>query len=110
MIGVYAFIPDMRGKYGIDVDYIGVSKNLEARIKDHFRNRKPYASTISSGHIIYQQLKDKDKAECYESSLIEEFKPAYNRSTGREHRILYPHFYEVKNIKNVLRQIEQKPW
>lgn len=109
MIGVYAFIPCMRGKYGIDVDYIGVSKNLETRIKEHFRHRKPYANTMS-GHVIYQQFKDRNKAEHYESSLIEEFKPAYNRSTGREHRILYPPFYEVKNIKNVLKQIEQKPW
>lgn len=109
MIGVYAFIPDMRGKYGIDVDYIGVSKNLKERIKSHFRDRKPYASTMK-GHIIYQEFKDKNKAECYESSLIQEFRPMYNRSIGREHRILYPHFYKVKNIKNVLEEIERKPW
>ena len=109
MIGVYAFIPDMRGKCGLDADYIGVSKNLEARIKEHFRQRQPYA-TMNSGHVIYQQFKDRNKAQRFEESLIQEFTPKYNRSIRRQHKIFYPTFYEVKNIRNVLNSLEQKPW
>ena len=109
MIGVYAFIPCMRGKWDINVDYIGVSKNINNRIKSHFRDRKPYASR-TSGHVIYQAFEDREVAEIHEASLIEEFNPAYNRTTGREHRILYPLFYEVESIRNVINQLERKPW
>lgn len=109
MIGVYAFLPDMRGQHEFYVDYIGMSKNVEERIKKHFRTGKEYALK-NSGHIIYQQCSSIEEAARLESSLIYRLSPRYNKSNRRQHRIRYPHFYEVKSIEAVANHEERKPW
>ena len=118
MIGVYAFIPKEQGRkkivsyFGVrevDVDYIGVSGNVERRIKEHYKNRKPYAD-LNEGHVVYQTFSDRRKADLYEGSCIELFEPDYNLSYMRTHKIEYPKFYKVRNLKKLIRGLEPMPW
>lgn len=108
MMGVYAFLPDMRGKCGIRVDYIGVSKNVENRVRQHFANERMFAN-YGSGQIVCQQFADIEEAIRCESRLISKFEPMYNR-TRKRHRLRVPAIWNIENLEALLLQQIPRPW
>jgi hypothetical protein len=97
MIGVYAFCHADTHK--IHPTYIGVSSDIEKRIKQHkgreyFRDR-----------LIYQTFDNIDDAKIWEQRLISRHEPIYNRKSYR-----FPEMWEVSNIDDVLSKKEHRPW
>ncbi len=98
----------MRGNGGIRVDYIGVSKNVENRVRQHFANERMFAN-YGSGQIVCQQFADIEEAIRCESRLISKFEPMYNR-TRKRHRLRVPAIWNIENLEALLLQQTPRPW
>ena len=97
MIGVYAFCHADTWK--ILPTYIGVSSDIEKRIKQH-KGREYFHD-----RLIYQTFDDIDEAKNWEQKLILQHKPRYNRKSYR-----LPEMWEVSSIDDVLSKREHRPW
>lgn len=101
MIGVYAFVP--KGK--LDPMYIGHSINVQKRIREHFRNDRPFTT---SSWILYQPFEVKEEAYLNEQLLIHRHKPWYNKTIKKDQIIPTP--WECESIDDVLTGYENPPW
>ena len=85
MIGVYAFIP----KRKLFPYYIGYSKNVKKRIREHQANDRPFAGV--DNRVMYQP-----------------YNPLYNKIGGRD---VHRHFiHECESIDEVFVGYENPPW
>ena len=108
MMGVYGFVPS-RG-YSLPL-YIGYSKNIHKRVRQHFLDRKPYAHVDHC--IVVQEFTDKKEALECERNLIKKFKPKYNIANANRNnmRLLkMPETYVVESIDYMLDRIQPYPW
>lgn len=97
MIGVYAFChADTRKVYP---RYIGMSSDIEKRIKQHKGKEYFYDK------VIYQTFDSIDKAKEWEQTLITWYRPHYNRKLYR-----LPQMWEVQNIDDVFCEKVHRPW
>jgi len=108
MMGVYSFIPSRGHSLPL---YIGYSKNIEKRVRQHFLDKKPYAHVDHC--IVVQEFSDRSKALDCEKELIKKFKPKYNIQNAQRNttRLLdMPETYVVESIDRMLSRIEPYPW
>ena len=102
MIGVYAFVP----KYQLFPTYIGYSKNVKKRIREHQANDRPFAGV--DNHVMYQPFECANHAYVCEQNLIQRYNPFYNK--GRRH-LVHRHFInECESIDEVFAGYENPPW
>ena len=101
MIGVYTFVP--RGK--LTPMYIGHSKDVQKRIREHCRNDRPFTT---SSWILYQPFQTKEEAYLNEQRLIYKHNPWYNKTIKRNQIIPTP--WECESINDVLTGYENPPW
>ena len=102
MIGVYAFIP----KRKLFPYYIGYSKNVKKRIREHQANDRPFADMNS--RVMYQAFECVKEAYRCEQSLIATYNPLYNKIGGRD---VPRHFiHECESIDEVFAGYENPPW
>lgn len=108
MMGVYGFVPS-RG-YSLPL-YIGYSKNIPKRVRQHFLDRKPFAHVDHC--IVVQEFDDREKALECERELIKKFRPKYNIANAKRNNLRplkMPETYTVESIEHMLKRIEPYPW
>ena len=101
MIGVYAFIP----KYHLAPEYIGVSKNVEKRVRTHVTQKRDF--TRGDPWIVYQPFDNYDSAHNEEQRLINLYQPRYNW-VNREKIITS--IYKCEVMEELLEGYEHPPW
>jgi len=101
MIGVYAFIP----KYSMTPEYIGVSKNVEKRVRTHVTQKRDF--TRGDPWIVYQPFDNYNSAHNEEQRLINLYHPRYNW-VNREKIITS--IYKCEVMEELLEGYEHPPW
>ena len=101
MMGVYAFIP----KYQMKPEYIGVSKNVEKRIRSHITQKRDF--TRGDPWIVYQPFDTYDAAHNEEQRLINLYHPRYNWVTREK---VHTSIYECEVMEELLEGYEHPPW
>lgn len=108
MMGVYGFVPSRGHSMPL---YIGYSKNVDKRVRQHFLDRKPYAHADHC--IVVQEFDNKDMALECERNLIKKFRPKYNIANAKRNNLRLlrmPETYVVESIDHMLDLIEPYPW
>jgi excinuclease UvrABC nuclease subunit len=109
MMGVYAFIP----KGQSNPLYVGYSKNIEARVKQHYLNERDFTRPPNM-YVMTQLINEEQEARKIEREIIKQHQPRFNKQHKKK-QIPYglkkmPQFYEVENINYVLSGIDPYPW
>jgi predicted GIY-YIG superfamily endonuclease len=102
MIGVYAFVP----KYQLFPTYIGYSKSIKKRVRQHQANNRPFAD--SSNHVLYQPFESINDAYICEQNLIQRHSPVWNKTRNDYTPHLFLH--ECESIDEVFEGYENPPW
>lgn len=82
--------------------YVGKSNNLQHRVRQHFsgKDRKSLKVQLFTNRIAYELLGSELIAFLYESELIKQHKPRYNRS---QRRTIYQYGLYVDNTQPYMR-------